>query len=224
MSGTGEGDRTAARILDAAVDRFGRDGFGVGIRAIAADAGVSPALVIHYFGGKDRLRAACDAHVLAALAAEKHRSATDGTAAGLIARLAEIEGFAPMTAYILRSLREGGDLARAFMEQLIADSTAYLEAGVAAGVIRPSRDPVARSRMLSYQAAGSMVLWLTLHPEYAEPDAFARGLNAFVTETMVPMLEVYAEGLYTNPALLEEYLSQLPDTSSSSSSSSEAES
>ena len=34
------------------------------MRAVAAEAGVSPALVIHHFGSKDALRAACDEHVL----------------------------------------------------------------------------------------------------------------------------------------------------------------
>lgn len=37
---------------------------GATLRSIAARAGVSPALVQHHFGTKERLRAACDAHVL----------------------------------------------------------------------------------------------------------------------------------------------------------------
>ena len=56
---------TRARIRDAAVDLFARDGFAhVTVRRIATEAGVSPALVIHHFGSKEGLRAACDAHVL----------------------------------------------------------------------------------------------------------------------------------------------------------------
>ena len=68
MNVRSDDDLTArARIRDAAVARFGRDGFGVGVRAIAADAGVSAALVIHHFGSKDGLRAECDAFVLDAV-------------------------------------------------------------------------------------------------------------------------------------------------------------
>jgi AcrR family transcriptional regulator len=60
-----EEDRTArARIRDAAVHTFGTAGFDAPVRAVAAAAGVSPALVIHHFGSKDGLRAACDEHVL----------------------------------------------------------------------------------------------------------------------------------------------------------------
>jgi AcrR family transcriptional regulator len=56
---------TKARIRDAALARFPKDGFGATtIRAIAADAEVSPALVLHHFGSKERLREACDHYVL----------------------------------------------------------------------------------------------------------------------------------------------------------------
>jgi AcrR family transcriptional regulator len=51
-----ESDLTArARIRDAAIRRFGSDGFGASVRAIAADAAVSPGLVMHHFGSKEGL-------------------------------------------------------------------------------------------------------------------------------------------------------------------------
>jgi AcrR family transcriptional regulator len=54
-----------ARIRDAALDEFALHGVrGATVRGIAARAGVSPALVQHHFGTKDRLRRACDEHVL----------------------------------------------------------------------------------------------------------------------------------------------------------------
>ena len=61
-----EADLTSqARIRDAALVRFGADGFaGTSVRSIAADAGVSPALVLHHFGSKEGLRTACDEHVV----------------------------------------------------------------------------------------------------------------------------------------------------------------
>lgn len=47
---------TEARILDAARDRFAERGFErTTIRAVAADAGVDPALVMQYFGSKTEL-------------------------------------------------------------------------------------------------------------------------------------------------------------------------
>lgn len=50
---------TRAVILARARERFGAAGFqGTTIRAIAADAGVDPAMVMRYFGNKDQLFAA----------------------------------------------------------------------------------------------------------------------------------------------------------------------
>jgi AcrR family transcriptional regulator len=52
-------DRTKAAILAAARERFGTAGFQAAtIRAIAADAGVDPAMVMRYYGNKDKLFAA----------------------------------------------------------------------------------------------------------------------------------------------------------------------
>jgi AcrR family transcriptional regulator len=52
-------NRTREAILDAARRRFGAQGYdGTTIRGIAADAGVNPALVHHFYGTKERLFAA----------------------------------------------------------------------------------------------------------------------------------------------------------------------
>jgi AcrR family transcriptional regulator len=58
-SPTRRSDRTRAAILDAAKQRFGTDGYErATIRAIAADAGIDPAMVMRYYGNKERLFAA----------------------------------------------------------------------------------------------------------------------------------------------------------------------
>jgi AcrR family transcriptional regulator len=50
---------TKAVILAAARERFAASGFGgATIRAIAADAGIDPAMVMRYYGSKDKLFAA----------------------------------------------------------------------------------------------------------------------------------------------------------------------
>jgi AcrR family transcriptional regulator len=49
-------ESSRAAVLDAARRRFAELGFeGASIRAIAADAGVDPAVVLHFFGSKDGL-------------------------------------------------------------------------------------------------------------------------------------------------------------------------
>lgn len=52
-------DATRAAILTAARERFAEDGYErATIRAIAADAGIDPSMVMRYYGSKERLFAA----------------------------------------------------------------------------------------------------------------------------------------------------------------------
>jgi len=52
-------ERTRAAIVTAARERFAADGYErATIRSIAADAGIDPAMVMRYFGSKERLFAA----------------------------------------------------------------------------------------------------------------------------------------------------------------------
>ncbi|WP_447646205.1 TetR/AcrR family transcriptional regulator [Nocardioides zeae] len=53
---TAKGLRSREAILSAAAERFETDGFdGTTIRAIARAAGIDPAMVVRYFGSKERL-------------------------------------------------------------------------------------------------------------------------------------------------------------------------
>ncbi|MEO3892209.1 TetR family transcriptional regulator [Nonomuraea sp. B5E05] len=59
-------DRSRAAILKAARKRFAADGYGrATMRAIAADACIDPAMIIRYFGSKERLFVAAAQHDLA---------------------------------------------------------------------------------------------------------------------------------------------------------------
>ncbi|RQX01940.1 TetR family transcriptional regulator [Micromonospora inaquosa] len=209
--GNGGEFATVSRIRDAAIARFARDGFQVGLRTVAADAGVTAGLVIHHFGSKDELRLACDEHVLETLRQEKTKTLTDGTGTMLLAQMAEVERLAPMVRYLLRSMQAGGELALKLIENMIADAEQYLSAGEAAGVVRPSRDRAARTRYLAYQATGSMVLWFTLHGADAEPAEFAALFRRYIEDLALPALELFTQGLLVDRSMHDEYLMYVPD-------------
>ena len=202
---------TPERIRDAAVARFGRDGFAVGLRAIAADAGVTAGLVVHHFGSKDGLRRACDSYVLGVIRSEKLRAPTSASATGMLAQLAEIEQYGPLALYAVRSLQAGGELATAFVEQMIRDAEDYLAAGVEAGTIRPSRDAAGRARYLTFQGMGSLMLWISLHPEMVSVDDFRTALREISDQITLPALELFTEGLFVDRSMLDAYLMYVPD-------------
>ncbi|MFU8891924.1 MAG: TetR family transcriptional regulator [Anaerosomatales bacterium] len=132
-------DRTAAaRIRDAAIVSFGQAGFDkTTVREIAAAAGVSPGLILHHFGSKAGLRAACDEHVIAEFARSRNEAVDSGTT-DPFAAMAGIEREAPMMRYLLQSLREGSEAAAALFDGLVEESARLMEHSVEEGQLRPS--------------------------------------------------------------------------------------
>jgi AcrR family transcriptional regulator len=199
-------DLTAtARIRDAAIEQFGRHGFGTGLRAIAEAAGVSAALVIHHFGSKESLRKACDDYVLELVRESKSGALRSMSPATWFAELAEIESYAPVVAYLMRSLQSGGDLARALMQQMIDNAEGYIEEAVRAGTIKPSRDPKARARFLGMVGGGAFLLYLQMHDN---PTDMAAVLHDDGEDMVLPALELYTHGLMTDTSMYDAFVAQ----------------
>jgi AcrR family transcriptional regulator len=199
-------DRTAiARIRDAAIDLWGQQGFTVGLRTVAEAAGVSAALVIHHFGSKDGLRKACDEYVAEMVRESKTESMRSTDPANWLAQVAEIEDYAPMMAYLVRSMQSGSDLAKSFWQRMTDNAEQYIEEGVAAGVLRPSRDPKARARYLSMISGGGFLLYLQMHED---PTDLRAVLRDYGEDMMLPALEVFTNGLMTDSTMYDAFMAQ----------------
>src|SRR5690625_3051645 len=166
---SGDERHSKARIRHAAIARFGRDGFDVGLRAIAADAEVSPALIVHHFGSKAGLRQACDDHVLAVIADAKLDTVGAAGPSAMLAQLAGLDEYAPYAAYAVASLAAGGDLARELVDRMAAMTEDFLADGVTEGTIKPSRDPRGRARYLTYTGLGMLLLAYRMRADSTEP-------------------------------------------------------
>jgi len=196
---------TAARIRDAAIAQFGEHGFGVGVRAIAKVAGVSPSLVIHHFGSKEGLQSACDDYIAELVRSSKSQSLQTHDPAAWFAALAEIDDFAPAMSYLVRSMQSGSELAKGLWRTMIANTEAYLADGVAAGTIRESPDPKARARFLGIMGGGGFLLYLQLHEH---PDDMRRVLHDYTNDMVLPALEVYTHGLLTDSAMYDAFVAR----------------
>ena len=206
-------DLTArARIRDAAIRRFGADGFGASVRAIAAEAGVSPGLVIHHFGSKEGLRAVCDEHVLRVIREAETEAFTQGAPADWLGQLASLDEYAPLVGYLVQTLLAGGDLAATLLQRMTEDAVDYLADAVAAGRMRPSRDPAARAAFLVDVGIGAVLSFVRRHPP--EDGDYRSTLRAYAQANSLPALELYTEGLLTDSSLLDTYLQYLEKDSS----------
>lgn len=211
IKGASIGDLTArARIRDAAIACFATGGFGTSLRVIAADAGVSPGLVVHHFKSKAGLRAVCDEQVLRVVREAKTTTMVTVTPGFLLAQLAAVEEYATIAGYLVQALQEGGRLGAEFLDRMIGDAQDYLAQATAAGRVRESRDPAARARFLAYTGVGAFLMYLR---HYAPPGGdLGEALRAYAQEVTLPALELYSEGLFATPDLFDDYLRGAPAT------------
>jgi AcrR family transcriptional regulator len=199
-------DLTAtARIRDAAIEQFGAHGFGVGLRAIAEAAGVSAALVIHHFGSKDGLRKACDDYVAEEIRSDKSEAMRSSDPATWFAAMAEIESYAPMMAYLVRSMQTGGELAKTLWRNMIDNAESYLDEGVSTGILKASRDPAARARYLAITGGGGFMLYIQMHET---PTDLRAVLRDYARDMVLPALELYTDGLMTDSHMYDAFLAQ----------------
>lgn len=181
-------DLTArARIRDAALARFGADGIaGTSVRAVAADAGVSPALVVHHFGSKEGLRQACDDYVLAGI--------RSGGEAGTDALGEVLQAATPVRRYLARALLDGTAAASALFDEIVERTQEWLASGEAEGWVRPASD--ARARAVTY------VSWLLAPLVLGEQVGRLLGGDPAETATAVRSaragLEMLTNGLFAD--------------------------
>lgn len=195
-------DRTAqARIRDAAIAQFAEHGVkGASIRAIAKEAGVSPALVIHHFGSKDALRTACDEHVADTIRNRKRAAMAQGPNIDPLASLRAAREGVPLLRYLARTLVDNTPQVAGLLDRLVDDATEYMEEGVETGLLKPSRFPRERAALLTLWSVGAVVLHEhverlldidLLGDWYETPEA---------TNYVGPALEIFAGGLMTDAA------------------------
>lgn len=188
---------TKARIRDAAMVRFAADGVAsTSIRAVAADAGVSPALVIHHFGTKDGLVQAVEDAVVQRLA-EGHdmvRSSGPQAMAEYLRALSDIMRRDPAVRdYIGRTVTEGSEAAATLFHRLFAFASNDQHL-VDAGIIRADADPFWRAmhQVLLFVAplAFRQLIDRELGDSSLEPEQEERALNA--------TLDLLQHGLYAS--------------------------
>jgi hypothetical protein len=122
-----------------------------------------------------------------------------------LAQMAEIEEYAPLMAYLVRSLQSGGALAKALWHTMIDNTEQYLDEGVRAGTIKPSPDPEARARFLAMTGGGAFLLYLQMHDD---PTNLRAVLRDYGEDMVLPALEIYTNGLLTDSTIYDAFLAR----------------
>ncbi len=173
---------------------------GVTVRDIAAEAGVSPSLVIHHYRTKDGLKAAVDDRVSTALA-ELLTEAMDplggqmspASVAGVIAARFASEPALP--AYLRRLLVDGGAPANALFRRLYDGLAGAMAVLGRAGIMRPTTDETARLVFLLVNDLAMLILREQIAGILGTDPLTAAGMNRW-SETV---LDAYTHGVLTAP-------------------------
>jgi AcrR family transcriptional regulator len=192
-------DRTAiARIRDAAITEFAANGVdGTSIRKIATSAGVSPGLVIHHFGSKDRLRVACDEYVAGIIRDVKGGAMASGGGFDVTAAFRAV-GDIPAAKYLARTLVDGSPHVADLVDEIVTDAVKYVATGVETGMIKPTEHEWERAAILTIWGLGTLVLHEHLERLIGVDIAADFGKNPeAVSAYMAPVLEIYSQGVFT---------------------------
>jgi len=193
----GVDDRTGkARIRDAAIACFADVGASqTTARRVAAEAGVSPGLVMHHFGSMEGLRSACDDHVVETIRTMKTQTMSEGAGIDILAALRHTD-VGNIPAYLARMLGEDTPASQRLIDEIVSDAETYLERGVESGMMRPSDDPRGRAAIMVFWSLGALMLHRhverILGVDLTDPHL---STSPTLSAWAVPVYEILGEGI-----------------------------
>jgi TetR/AcrR family transcriptional regulator, regulator of cefoperazone and chloramphenicol sensitivity len=194
-------DLTArARIRDAAIVAFSRDGFdAASLRGIAREAGVSAALIVHHFGDKNALRDECDTYVVSVFIDEDHGVIDAPTQDRIRAAMHDIDRYGPYIDYLARMLVDGSPAADRLFDSILEGTRAVLDGQRDAGMLEPMSDPEMTTLLVTLIGLGPLVMRAQLARVLGSDQLSAAGLRRLT----LPTMELLTHGVYATTALLD---------------------
>jgi AcrR family transcriptional regulator len=193
-------DATArSRIRDAAIDLFGSDGFdATSVRAVAKQAGVSPALVIHHFESKDKLRLACDDHIVHQIVVQNAKLDEPALTSTLEHWLSDIDQFRPIVNYLSRMLTDDTRAGDLLFDKLVARTEEMITDGAADGTMNPGSDPHLLAAVVTANSLATLVFGRHIGRAVGESHL----TDSVIRQLTIPTLELYTNGLYADDTVL----------------------
>lgn len=194
-------DLTArARIRDAAIAAFGRNGFDtVSMRTIADDAGVSAALIVHHFGDKQALRTACDDYVVNVFTDENHELIDAPATDRIRTALNDLERYGPFIDYLGRMLVDGSPAADRLFDGILAGTRTMLDDQREAGLLMPMSDHEMTTLLIVLMGLGPVVMRAQIARALGQDHLSPAGL----LRATLPTMELLTHGIYATDAFLE---------------------
>jgi TetR/AcrR family transcriptional regulator, regulator of cefoperazone and chloramphenicol sensitivity len=180
-------------LLTAGMKLFAERGFaGVGLREIAAEAGVSLGLVRTHFGSKDGLRAAIDAYVLEEIktlyATVLEHSGAEALERAVEDALEWISRDRDALMYARMALMEKTSGSQALFDQMLAVMRQFVDMNAARGLLQPGVDR---------EWAAIYMLFDFIGPAVIEPFAKSAFGKSMYSKSMIAARNAFMTRLFT---------------------------
>jgi AcrR family transcriptional regulator len=128
---------TRAQLIEVATKAFARDGIAAtSLRAIAKEAGVSPALVVHHFGSREQLIEDCIIKALGLWVSEKQEFVDVSLSTAVTKWQGAIDKHGMKLQFFRQVLLAGGVPANALFSRMVKETEMVVEAQIAKGQMR----------------------------------------------------------------------------------------
>ena len=184
---------TRNHLIEVATGAFAREGFATtSLRAIAKEAGVSPALVVHHFGSRDKLIEECIIKGLGLWVSEKQQFVDVSLSTSLAKWQNSIDKHGSKLQFFRQVLLAGGEPANILFSRMVQEATMMVDSQIDKGQMRgvENREDLALLMTLHGLAPLMMQDQVNNHlgGNFLDPELGARLAAA--------NLEIYRKGIY----------------------------
>lgn len=184
---------TRAQLIEVATAAFARAGIATtSLRAIAKEAGVSPALVVHHFGSREKLIEDCIIKALGLWVSEKQEFVDVSLSTALAKWQGAIAEHGVKLQFFRQVLIAGGEPASILFSRMVKESEMMIQAQIDKGQMRKSENLPDLALLMTLHGLAPLLLQDQVNNHlggnFLEPELGGRLAAA--------NLEIYRRGIY----------------------------
>lgn len=186
---------TRAQLIEVATSAFARDGIAAtSLRAIAKEAGVSPALVVHHFGSREKLIEDCIIKALGLWVSEKQEFVDVSLSTALAKWQGAIAEHGAKLQFFRQVLMAGGEPANILFSRMVKESEMMIQAQIDKGQMRKAENIPDLALLMTLHGLAPLIMQDQVNNHlggsFLEPELGSRLAGA--------NLEIYHRGIYKN--------------------------
>lgn len=150
---------TRAQLVEVATEAFARDGISAtSLRSIAKEAGVSPALVVHHFGSREKLIEECIIKALGLWVSEQQEFVDVSLSTALTKWQGAVDKHGVKLQFFRQVLLAGGAPANALFSRMVKETEMVIESQAAKGRMRKVENQKDFALILTLQELAPLML------------------------------------------------------------------